>query len=229
MHDEPNIKANEKSGARPKQKPSLHDTVLGQFNLAADLCELDPDIRRILSATNNELVVHFPVRMDSGRIEVFSGYRVQHNNALGPYKGGLRFHPSVHIEEVRALAMWMTWKAAIARIPYGGAKGGITLDPANYSETELEHITRRFTYSLGNNIGPDYDIPAPDVNTNAQIMAWILDTYLATKPPDERQRCIHVVTGKPVEAGGSEGRDRATGEGVYYVVQKWAEQQGKRL
>jgi glutamate dehydrogenase (NAD(P)+) len=229
MHDEPNIEANEKSGARPKQKPSLHDTVLGQFNLAADLCELDPDIRRILSATNNELVVHFPVRMDSGRVEVFSGYRVQHNNALGPYKGGLRFHPSVHIEEVRALAMWMTWKAAIARIPYGGAKGGITLDPANYSQTELEHITRRFTYSLGNNIGPDYDIPAPDVNTNAQIMAWILDTYLATKPPDERQRCIHVVTGKPVEAGGSEGRDRATGEGVYYVVQKWAEQQGKRL
>ena len=179
LDDETRTKSAEESGARQKQKPSLHDTVLGQFNLAADLCELDPDIRRILSATNNELVVHFPVRMDSGRIEVFSGYPVQHNNARGPYKGGT------------------------------------TLDRADYSETELEHITRRFTYSLGNNIAPDSDIPAPDVNTNAQIMAWILDTHLTTKPPDERQRCIHVVTGKPVEAGGSEGCDRVTGEGVY--------------
>jgi glutamate dehydrogenase (NAD(P)+) len=125
--------------------------------------------------------------------------------------------------------MWMTWKAAIARIPYGGAKGGITLEPGRYSDAELERITRRFTFSLGNNIGPEYDIPAPDVNTNAQIMAWILDTYLTTRQPEERQRCIHVVTGKPIEAGGSEGRDRATGEGVYYVAENWARERGKRL
>jgi glutamate dehydrogenase (NAD(P)+) len=229
MHDDMIIGTKAKPAARAKKKRGLQDTVLEQFHRAATLCNLDPDIKRILSATNNEIVVHFPVRMDSGRVEVFSGYRVQHNNALGPYKGGLRFHPSVNIDEVRALAMWMTWKAAIARIPYGGAKGGITLDPRRYSEKELEHITRRFTYALGNNIGPEYDIPAPDVNTNAQIMAWILDTYLTTKAPDERQRCIHVVTGKPIEAGGSEGRDRATGEGVYNVIRQWAEQRGKRV
>lgn len=229
MHDDTIISAAAKTRPRAARKRSLQDTVLGQFDTAAELCNLDPDIKRILAATNNEIVVHFPVRMDSGRIEVFSGYRVQHNNALGPYKGGLRFHPAVDIDEVRALAMWMTWKAAIARIPYGGAKGGITLDPARYSQNELEHITRRFTYALGNNIGPEYDIPAPDVNTNSQIMAWILDTYLTTKPPDERQRCIHVVTGKPIEAGGSEGRDRATGEGVFDIVSNWAAQRGKRI
>lgn len=229
MHDDTIIGAAAKTRPRTARQRSLQDTVLAQFDTAAELCNLDPDIKRILSATNNEIVVHFPVRMDSGRIEVFSGYRVQHNNALGPYKGGLRFHPAVDIDEVRALAMWMTWKAAIARIPYGGAKGGITLDPARYSQSELEHITRRFTYALGNNIGPEYDIPAPDVNTNSQIMAWILDTYLTTKPPDERQRCIHVVTGKPIEAGGSEGRDRATGEGVYNIISNWAAQRGKRV
>ena len=229
MHDDIIIGTKPKPTPRAKRRRGLHETVLGQFDAAADLCNLDPDIKRILSATNNEIVVHFPVRMDNGRIEVFSGYRVQHNNALGPYKGGLRFHPSVDIDEVRALAMWMTWKAAIARIPYGGAKGGITLDPSRYSDAELEHITRRFTYSLGNNIGPEYDIPAPDVNTNAQIMAWILDTYLTTRPPQERQQCVHVVTGKPIEAGGSEGRDRATGEGVYYIVENWARERGKRI
>jgi glutamate dehydrogenase (NAD(P)+) len=217
------------SGPRKSDKPGLHETVLAQFERAAGICDLDPDIKRILGATNNEIVVHFPVRMDNGSIEVFSGYRVQHNNALGPYKGGLRYHPAVDIDEVRALAMWMTWKAAIARIPYGGAKGGITLEPSRYSQSELEHITRRFTYSLGNNIGPEYDIPAPDVNTNAQIMAWILDTYLTTRPPQERQGCIHVVTGKPIEAGGSEGRDRATGEGIFYVVENWARERGRRI
>lgn len=201
---------------------NVYQTVRAQFSKAADLIKLDRNIRHILAETTNEVVVHFPVRMDDGSIEVFTGYRVQHNNVLGPFKGGMRFHPDVHIDEVRALATWMTWKSAIANIPLGGAKGGIQIDPHQYSTIELEHITRRFTFALGNNIGPEYDIPAPDVNTNAQIMAWMLDTYLFTLPPHERNRSTHVVTGKPLESGGSEGRDKATGQGVVYTIQEWA-------
>jgi len=202
---------------------SLYENVTRQFDKAADVIHLDPDIRKILGTTTNEIVVHFPVKMDDGRVEIFTGYRVQHNNVLGPYKGGIRFHPDVEIDEVRSLATWMTWKSAIANIPFGGAKGGIQIDPRNYSINELEHITRRFTYALGSNIGPEYDIPAPDVNTTPQIMAWLLDTYLMTMPPQERQRCTHVVTGKPIESGGSIGRDKATGQGVVYLIERWAE------
>ncbi|MDD2717171.1 MAG: Glu/Leu/Phe/Val dehydrogenase [Candidatus Wallbacteria bacterium] len=187
------------------------------------MMNLNQSYRKILSTTNNEVMFHFPVKMDDGKVEVFTGYRVQHNNVLGPYKGGLRFHPQVNIDEVRALASWMTWKSAIAGIPFGGAKGGIQIDPKSYSMAELERITRRFTYALGDTIGPEYDIPAPDVNTNAQIMAWILDTYLAIMPPHERQHCIHVVTGKPIECGGSIGRDKATGQGVVFLIKQWAE------
>ncbi len=205
------------------KKNSLDENVGYQFEKAARLMELEPNIARILSVTNNELIVHFPVIMDSGEVQIFTGYRVQHNNILGPYKGGLRYHPSVDIDEVRALATWMTWKAAINRIPFGGAKGGIQIDPNLYSASEVEKITRRFTFALGNNVGPEYDIPAPDVNTNAQIMAWILDTYLTTVPPNERNRSMHVVTGKPVESGGSMGRDKATGQGVVFSIMKWAE------
>ncbi len=199
------------------------DNVMGQFNHAADIIHLNPNIRKILSVTNNELVVHFPVRMDNGEIEIFTGYRVQHNNALGPYKGGMRYHPTVDIDESRALAMWMTWKTSLAGLPYGGAKGGIHIDPSHYSNAELERMTRRFTFALGDNIGPELDIPAPDVNTNPQTMAWILDTYMSTRSPNERSRNMHVVTGKPVGAGGSEGRDRATGYGVFLNIKFWAE------
>ncbi|MDY6787770.1 MAG: Glu/Leu/Phe/Val dehydrogenase [candidate division WOR-3 bacterium] len=205
------------------KKISVYETVERQFNNASDLINLDPNVRKILSKTTNEIIVNFPVKMDDGRVEVFTGYRVQHNNVLGPYKGGLRFHPDVNINEVRALATWMTWKSAIADIPLGGGKGGIQIDPTKYSKGELERIARRFTYALGSNIGPEYDIPAPDVNTNPQIMAWILDTYLSTLPPQERQRSIHVVTGKPVESGGSIGRNKATGQGVVFCIEKWAE------
>lgn len=201
---------------------SVYDNVTKQFNKAADLMKLEPEIRKILGKTNNEVIVNFPVKMDDGRIEMFIGYRVQHNNALGPYKGGLRFHPAVEIDEVRALATWMTWKSAIVNIPFGGAKGGIQCDPFKYSQSELERITRRFTYALGSNIGPEYDIPAPDVNTNPQIMAWILDTYLSTMPAYERQASVHVVTGKPVESGGSLGRNKATGQGVVFTIEQWA-------
>jgi glutamate dehydrogenase (NAD(P)+) len=167
--------------------------------------------------------------MDDGHIKIFTGYRVQHNNVLGPYKGGLRFHPNVDLDEVRALATWMTWKTAVAGIPFGGSKGGIQIDPSEYSRNELERITRRFTFALGNNIGPEYDVPAPDVNTNAQIMAWLLDTYLSTLPPHERARSTHVVTGKPVELGGSLGRDKATGQGVVHTIEEWAKDKNFRL
>jgi glutamate dehydrogenase (NAD(P)+) len=206
----------------PVKRSSVYQNVVEQFDKAADLMNLDPDVRRILSTTKNEIVVHFPVKMHGGQVEMFTGYRLQHNDALGPYKGGLRYHPNVDQDEVRALASWMTWKSAIAGIPFGGAKGGIQIDPARYAPSELERITRRFVFSLGNNIGPEYDIPAPDVNTNAQIMAWILDTYLSTVSAPERQRNIHVVTGKPVEAGGSLGRDKATGQGIVYVIEQYA-------
>jgi len=202
------------------QKTSTYDNVKRQFDKAADLMGLDSQIRKILSKTTNEIVVNFPVKMDDGWIEIFTGYRVQHNGILGPYKGGLRFHPAVDIDKVRALATWMTWKSAIIDIPFGGAKGGIQFDPADYSTRELERISRRFTFALGSNIGPEYDIPAPDVNTNAQIMAWILDTYLSMMPPLERNRSLHVVTGKPIESGGSMGRDKATGQGVVFVIEQ---------
>ena len=206
-----------------KKRTGMYENVMSEFNKAADIMKLDAGVRKILSTTQNEIVVHFPVKMDDGSIEVFTGYRVQHNNALGPYKGGLRFHPTVDIDSARALATWMTWKSALAGLPYGGGKGGIEIDPKKYSLSELERITRRFTYALGDNIGPDYDIAAPDVGTNAQIMAWIADTFSSNKAPSQRFSNYHVVTGKPVVSGGLDGRDRATGYGVVVTIKKWAE------
>jgi glutamate dehydrogenase (NAD(P)+) len=211
------------------KKTNLYENVIKQLEKAEEVIHCDKDICEILAGTMNELVVHFPVRMNNGRIQMLTGYRVQHNNALGPYKGGLRFHPMVDIDEVRALATLMTWKTALVNIPFGGAKGGIQFDPGDYSPEEIERITRRFTYALGNNIGPEYDIPAPDVNTNPQIMAWILDTYMSTMTPTERNRCLHVVTGKPLEAGGSQGRNKATGQGIVYLIEKWAQDHGFNL
>jgi len=212
----------------------MMDNVLEQFNSAADAINLHPSIRKILSITNNEIIVHFPVKMDNGEVEIFTGYRVQHNNALGPYKGGLRYHPTVDIDAARALAMWMTWKTSLAGLPYGGGKGGIQLDPSKYSAGELERITRRFTFALADNIGPEHDIPAPDVNTNSQTMAWMADTYMSTRPPAERSANQHVVTGKPAGSGGLEGRDRATGLGVFLTIKFWADRndftlQGKKF
>ena len=208
--------------ASTRKKTNLYESVINQLEKAEDIVHFDRDICKILAETTNELIVHFPVKMDGGTVTMLTGYRVQHNNALGPFKGGLRFHPLVDIDEIRALSTLMTWKTAIANIPFGGAKGGLQIDPADYSIEELEKITRRFTFALGNNIGPEYDIPAPDVNTNPQIMAWILDTYMSTVTPNERNRCLHVVTGKPIEAGGSQGRYKATGQGIVFLIEKWA-------
>lgn len=217
-------------GAQPesekqmKTRISLHSAALRQFNHAADLMGLDADVRRILSEPANEILVNFPVKLDDGRVEVFTGYRVQHNNVLGPFTGGLRYHVGVDVDDARAHALRLTWKHAMAGVPFGGAMGGIHVDPARYSMEELERITRRFTFCLGDNIGPEYDILSPELNTGPQIMAWILDTYLSTRPPHERNRCRHVVTGKPTVLGGSLGRNKAVGQGLVFLLAEWAKE-----
>lgn len=196
------------------ENTSAYATALGQLDNVARILNLDPGIHAILQKPKRELTVHFPVKMDSGGTRMFTGYRVQHNTGRGPTKGGLRYHPDTDLDEVRALAMWMTWKCAIVNIPFGGAKGGVVCDPRALSLSELEDLTRRYTTEISLLIGPDSDIPAPDVGTNGQIMAWLMDTYSMhaghTVPA--------VVTGKPVSIGGSEGRVDATGLGVVIVT-----------
>ena len=196
---------------------------LSQWTAAADTMGLDAQTRTILSQPKNELMIHFPVRMDDGEYSLFKGYRVQHNNVLGPYKGGMRYHPNVHIDEVKALATWMTFKCALVDIPFGGAKGGVQFDPKQHSSEELMRITRRFTHALGSNIGPEYDIPAPDVGTDAQTMVWMMDTYLNSTSSSDRHSVKHVVTGKTLTCGGSHGRSKATGQGVVHCIVQWAE------
>ncbi len=185
-----------------------------RFELAARKLNLDPGLWKILSQPAREITVHIPVQMDDGRIELFTGYRVQHSIARGPAKGGIRYAPEVNLDEVRALAAWMTWKCAVVDIPFGGAKGGIICDPKTMSRGELERMTRRFTAELIEVIGPEKDVPAPDVNTNEQTMAWMMDTYSMHM----RQTVTAVVTGKPIEIGGSRGRKAATGRGVMLVA-----------
>jgi glutamate dehydrogenase (NAD(P)+) len=192
------------------------ETARQQFFYAADKLGLDDGMREILSVPQRELRVNFPVRMDDGRIKVFTGYRVHHNNARGPVKGGLRYHHAVSMDEVRALAMWMTWKCAVVNIPYGGAKGGVVVDATQLSIQELERLTRRFTTEISLLIGPETDIPAPDVATNPQTMAWIMDTYSMHRG----YSITSVVTGKPLSAGGSLGRVEATGRGVSYATRE---------
>ncbi len=185
-----------------------------QFDLAADRLNLDPGLRRVLREPRRELTVHFPVKMDDGSVQVFTGHRVQHNLGRGPAKGGIRYHQDVTLDEVKALAMWMTWKCAVVGIPYGGGKGGVIVDPKRLSLKELEALTRRFTTEIEVLIGPERDIPAPDVNTNAQVMAWMMDTYSM----HQGYTVPGVVTGKPISLGGSEGRNEATARGTVYCV-----------
>jgi glutamate dehydrogenase (NAD(P)+) len=189
---------------------------------AARVVNLDPAVELMLSQPKNELIVHFPVRMDNGEVKLFKGYRIQHSNILGPFKGGIRYHQNVTLDDVKALASMMTWKSALLRLPYGGAKGGIKFNPRDHSQSELQRITRRFTHALGSNIGPDYDIPAPDVGTNSQMMAWIMDTYMNTVGHVNKQANRGVVTGKPVRSGGTVGREKATGQGVVHCITEWA-------
>ena len=201
----------------PKDPNNLYLQVVGQMLKAAELLDLKHRVRIILAQPKNELMCHFPVRMDDGHHRLFKGYRVQHNNALGPYKGGIRFHPEVSLDDVKALSLLMTMKTALVRVPFGGAKGGVKVNPRELSPAELERVTRRFASAIAHMIGPEYDIPAPDVGTNAQIMAWIADTFMmGTNSRD--QDALRIVTGKPIEFGGSAGREKATGQGVADVL-----------
>lgn len=211
-----------------ERQRSLHQVAVDQFQKAADLIDIDQAYREILSHPKNEIIVNFPVKLDDGSTKVFTGYRIQHNNILGPYKGGLRFHPDVYLDEVKALAAWMTFKTALVDVPFGGAKGGVTIDPSLYSEDEMRRVVRRFTHALGANIGPSHDIPAPDVGTNSQTMDWVMDTY-ANVHPDNRQNVKGVVTGKSLPCGGSLGREEATGRGVLYSLRHWCGEVGVRL
>jgi glutamate dehydrogenase/leucine dehydrogenase len=189
---------------------------LKQLDKAAKAINLDPGYHQILAHPKRVLEVELPVKMDDGSIKVFVGWRVQHNDARGPCKGGIRYHPDTDVDEVKALAMWMTWKTAVVDIPYGGAKGGVRVDPTKLSKAELERLTRRYAYAIAPIIGVDIDIPAPDVYTNPQTMAWIMDTYSMIKGYPEPG----VITGKPLEIGGSEGREEATARGLQYVTEE---------
>ncbi len=185
-----------------------------RFNQAATLLGMDEGLQKVLRTPTMEITIYIPIQLDDGRLEVFTGYRVQHSLVRGPAKGGIRFAPDVSIDEVRALASWMTWKCSVANIPFGGGKGGVICDPALLSQNELERITRRYTAELIDFIGPERDVPAPDMNTNEQTMAWIMDTYSMHK----RTTVTAVVTGKPLDLGGSRGRPAATGRGCLFVT-----------
>src|SRR5262247_3597435 len=193
-----------------------------RFDEAATRLKLDDGMRKILGTPSKEITVHIPVLLDDGRLEVFTGYRVQHSIARGPAKGGIRYGPDVTLDEVRALAAWMTWKCAVANIPFGGGKGGVICDPTKISKRELEALTRRYIAEIIDAIGPEKAVPAPDVNTNEQIMAWVMDTYSMHIGHTETA----VVTGKPIELGGSVGRREATGRGVMIVTREAAKHRG---
>jgi glutamate dehydrogenase (NAD(P)+) len=217
------------SAVGSSKRYDFYKVVQEYLDRASAAVALPTYVRTILMQPKNELIVNFPVRMDNGDVRLFKGYRVQHNNLLGPYKGGMRYHPEVSLDDVKALAAMMTWKSAIMRIPFGGGKGGIKFDPRSVSRAELQRITRRFTHALGENIGPEYDIPAPDVGTNSQTMAWMMDTYSNMVGSAQKQSVKGVVTGKPVASGGTLGREKATGQGMVYCLIEWAKENGFEL
>jgi glutamate dehydrogenase (NAD(P)+) len=206
----------------PTTDGSLFEDMLQEFDGAARILGLEPGIWKILTHPKRQIIVSCPVQMDNGEIEVFTGYRVQYNITLGPAKGGIRYHPGVSLDEVTALAAWMTWKCAVAHIPFGGGKGGVICDPTKMSRRELEALTRRYVAEIIDAIGPEKDVPAPDVNTNEQVMAWVMDTYSM----HVGHTTTSVVTGKPLELGGSLGRREATGRGVMIVARESAKHAG---
>ena len=204
---------------------SIFNAMLQEFDGAARLLGLEPGVWKVLTHPKRQIIVSCPVQMDNGQIEVFTGFRVQYNITLGPAKGGIRYHPDVSLDEVKALAAWMTWKCAIAGVPFGGGKGGVICDPTKMSRRELEALTRRYVAEIIDAIGPDKDVPAPDVNTNEQVMAWVMDTYSM----HVGYTSTAVVTGKPIEMGGSLGRREATGRGVMIVTREAAKHLGLDL
>ena len=210
----------------PNEFFNIHITQLERAFAAGDIA---PHVQAILSQPKNEIIVNFPVRMDNGSFRLFTGYRIQHNNIMGPYKGGIRYHHDVTLGEVKALASLMTYKCALLEVPFGGAKGGVRTNTQELSKKEQENITRRFTHDLGNNIGPEYDIPAPDMGTNSQTMVWMMDTYMNTQNNIDKNAQRRIVTGKSLLSGGSRGREKATGQGVVYCIEQWAEERGFTL
>lgn len=209
----------------PAESSNPYHTALQQLDRAAHHLEMDPGLHEVLKYPQRELTVHFPVKMESGATHVFTGYRVQHNVSRGPGKGGIRYSQFTDLDEVRALAMWMTWKSAIVNIPFGGAKGGVVCDPRALTQIELERLTRRYTSEISLLIGPNNDVPAPDMGTNPQVMAWMMDTYSMTRG----HTVPAIVTGKPVPIGGSEGRSDATGRGIVFVTREAIKEQGLTL
>jgi glutamate dehydrogenase (NAD(P)+) len=200
-----------------------------QLKRAFKIVTLDASLKTILSQPKNELIIHFPVKLTSGKVELFKGYRVQHNNILGPFKGGFRFHQDVYLDECKAMSTWMTWKCALQNLPFGGGKGGVKFNPSEHNLEDLERITRRFTHALGSNIGPDWDVPAPDMGTNAQIMDWMMDTYSNMVAAQDKQAVKGVVTGKSVVCGGTPGREEATGRGLVHCITSWAKDKNFNL
>ncbi len=214
--------ATDSTGTSLKDRGNLFEVATRQMEKAMKLIGIDQHVQAILAQPKNEIIVNFPVKMDDGTTVMFKGYRVQHNNILGPYKGGMRYHHEANLDEMKALASWMTYKSALHEIPFGGGKGGVKIDVRTHSKAELERITRRFTAALGSNIGPEFDIPAPDVNTNAQTMVWMMDTYMNMVGQAGKNSVRGVVTGKSVTSGGSHGRSEATGAGVVHCITEWA-------
>jgi len=210
---------------QPVEELNPFEIAKQQFDRAADYLELEDSMRSVLRSAKRQLIVSIPVKMDGGETKVFEGYRVQHNIARGPAKGGIRYHPNVTLDEVKALASWMTWKCATVNIPYGGGKGGVVCDPKSLSISELERLTRRYAFEIAPIIGPDRDIPAPDVYTDSQTMAWIMDTISMVRGHTE----LGVVTGKPLSLGGSQGRHEATARGALYALREACEVRGARL
>ena len=204
----------EKNMSLGERQCPASELAMKQFDVASAKLKLDPNVAARLRRPGRAMIVSVPTRMDDGRVHVFTGYRVQHNDVLGPFKGGIRYHPEVSLVEVSALAMWMTWKCSLVGLPLGGAKGGVACDPADLSQNELQSLTRRYTAEILNFIGPEVDVPAPDMGTNEQVMAWIMDTYSQHKG----HAVPEVVTGKPVAIGGTHGRREATGRGVVYMI-----------
>src|SRR5256885_5803559 len=213
------------TAAPAKEELNPFEIAKQQFNRAADYLELEESMRAVLRTAKRQLIVSIPVKMDGGETKVFEGYRVQHNIARGPAKGGIRYHPNVTLDEVKALASWMTWKCATVGIPYGGGKGGVVCDPKSLSKSELERLTRRYAFEIAPIVGPDRDIPAPDVYTDSQTMAWIMDTISMVRGHTE----LGVVTGKPLALGGSQGRHEATARGALYTLREACKVKGINL
>lgn len=228
----PELKHSDESSV---ENDAVVDEVDNLFHLAAEqlkkaykVVSLDSSLQLILSQPKNEIIIHFPVRLSSGKVALFKGYRVQHNNILGPFKGGMRYHQDVYLDECKALSTWMTWKCALQNLPFGGGKGGVKFNPSEYNVEDLERITRRFTHALGSNIGLDWDVPAPDMGTNAQIMDWMMDTY-SNMTAANKQAVKGVVTGKSVICGGTPGREEATGRGIVHCITQWAKEKNFNL